>query len=162
MADVSGLILTVVGLSLNVASTIYSFAQNVRAASDSIRGLSSELYALIGVLEHMKLQRQQAAPSEPEASPEFHGPSSTKQVLEETLVFLQELKKSLDPPQSRVKVAVQKMKWPLKETETNSHLQRPERVKTYFILSQVTVEMYVEERVLLLYSMLYFYCIPLA
>lgn len=150
MADVSSLILTVVGVSLNVASTIYSFAQNVRAASDSIRGLSSELYALVGVLEHMKLQRQQAAPSEPGASSESDGPSSTKRVLEETLVFLQELKTSLDPPQSRVKLAVQRLKWPLKETETNSHLQRLERVKTYFILSQVTEEMCVQEELPLL------------
>lgn len=141
MADISGLISTVIGLSFNVASTIYNFAQGVKAASDSVRGLSSELFALIGVLEHMRLQRQQATPSEPEASPESHGPSSAKQVLEETLVFLQELKKSLDPPQGRVKAAVQKLKWPLKETETKSHLERLERVKTYFILSQVTEEM---------------------
>lgn len=144
MADVSGLILTVISLSLNVASTIHGFAQNVRPASESIRGLSSELFALIGVLEHMKLQRQQAAPSELEASLNSRGPSSTKQVLEDTLVFLQELRKSLEPPQSRVKVAVQKMRWPLKETETNSHLQRLERVKTYFILSQVTEQMCVK------------------
>ncbi len=153
MADVSGLILTVIGVSFTVASTIYSFAQDVKAASDNIRGLSSELYALIGVLEHMKMQRQQAAPSEPEASPESYGSSSVKHVLEETLVFLQELKRSLDLPQGRLKIAVHKVKWPLKDSDTRSHLQRLERVKTYFILSQVTEEMCVKER-LLLYSIL--------
>jgi len=157
MADVSGLILTVIGLSFTVASTIYGFAQDVKAASDSIRGLSSELYALIGVLEHVRLQRQQAAPAEPRASPESQGPSSVKQVLEETLVFLQELKRSLDLPQGRLKVAVHKVKWPLKDNETKSHLQRLERVKTYFILSQVTEEMCVQEIPLLPHSMLYFH-----
>ena len=141
MADLSGLILTVLGLSFEISSTIYNYSQDVKAASDGMQRLSSELFAVIGVLEHVKLQRQQKTLTQSSLKEEANDSDNLKRVLEETLVFLQELKASLDPPQGRLKVALQKMKWPLKEKETQSHLQRLERVKTYFILSQVTEEM---------------------
>ena len=146
MADVSGLIMTVIGVSLDLTSTIYKYSQDVKAASHGIRGLSNELFALIGVLEHVKSQKREAALSTSLAASDPGGPGRSdnlRRILEETLVFLQYLKSSLDLPPDRLKATVQKLKWPLKEKETNSHLQRLERVKTYFILSQVTEEMLV-------------------
>ncbi|KAL8830923.1 MAG: hypothetical protein Q9191_001158 [Dirinaria sp. TL-2023a] len=141
MADLSGLIMTALGVSFEISSTIYNYSRDVKAASDSIHRLSSELFALIGVLEHMKLQRQQKSFVKPSLEGETSDSTSLKRVLQETLVFLKELAISLDPPQSRLKVTLQKLKWPLKENETRSHLQRLERVKTYLILSQVTEEL---------------------
>ena len=143
MADVSGLILTILGLSYQLASTIYSYSQDVKAASNNIQRLSNELFALIGVLEHVKLQRQQTIPASPTSKGEYNNSESLKRVLEETLEFLQELQASLEPRQGRLKVTLQRLGWPLKEKDTDSHLQRLERVKTYFILSQVTEEMLV-------------------
>lgn len=143
MADVSGLILTVIGISLDVASRIYRYSQDVKTASAGMQGLGNELFALIGVLEHVKLQRQHLNPTTPSETSGLKGLNSMQKILEETLVFLQGLKSSLDSPQGRLKNTVQKLKWPLKEKETNSYLERLERVKTYFILSQVTEEMLV-------------------
>ena len=143
MADVSGLILTVLGLSYRLASTIYSYSQDVKAASNSIQRLSNELFALIGVLEHVKLQRQQTIPASPTSKGEYNDSESLRRVLEDTLVFLQDLQASLEPRQGRLKVALQKLGWPLKEKDTKSNLERLERAKTYFILSQVTEEMLV-------------------
>lgn len=149
MADISGLILTVLGLSFEISSSIYSYSQDVKAASDSIHRLSSELFALIGVLEHVKLQKQREKSIQPSLRGKTGDSDNLKRVLEDTLVFLKELKISLDPPQSRLKATIQRLKWPLKEKETQSHLQRLERVKTYFILSQVTEEMLVRSRFIL-------------
>ena len=143
MADLSGLILTVLGLSFNVASTLYTYSQNVKAASDGIPRLSTELFALIGILEHVKLQRQRAVPASSAQSLGVGSTESLRKVLEDTLGFLPKLKAALDPPQGRFKSAVQKLKWPLKEKETSSYLQQLERVKTYLILSQVTDDMLV-------------------
>lgn len=143
MADLSGLILTGLGLAFEISSTIYNYLQDIKAASNSIQRLSSELFALIGVLEHMKLRSQQQNIVQPSLTGQTSDSDSLTSVLEETLIFLKELKISLEPPQSRRKVTLQRLKWPLKDKETQSHLQRLERVKTYFILSQVTDNMFV-------------------
>jgi len=63
--------------------------------------------------------------------------------LKQTLEFLEELQKALVEPKGRFKKATHLMKWPLKEGETEKHLKRLERVKTYFVLSLVTDEAFV-------------------
>lgn len=50
MADLSGIILTVLGVSFEVTSTIYTYAKDVKNASKDIQQLSNEIFALIGVL----------------------------------------------------------------------------------------------------------------
>ena len=143
MADLSGLILTVLDLSFNVAKNLYHYSKNVKTASDGIQQLSNELFALIGVLEHLKLQRHSQNIETSTAIEALKETDSLPRVLKETVVFLRELQESLKVPESRLKSTLQQLKWPFKEDEINGHLQRLERVKTYLILSQMTNQMLV-------------------
>ena len=145
MADLSGLVLTVLDLSFNVAKTLYSYAQDVKSAPHDIQSLSTELFALIGVMERMKMHQEQSSRlivGQMKGLTQPSDQSTLRAVLQETLQFLEELNRSLIKPPSRFQATVQKMKWPLKADETKRHLQRLERVKTYFILSLVTDDMY--------------------
>ena len=143
MADLSGLILTVLDLSFNVARNLYHYSKNVKAASDGIQQLSNELFALIGILEHLKLQRRDQNIETSTAVEASRETDSLSRVLKETVLFLRELQESLKVPEGRLKCTMQQLKWPFKEAEINSHLQRLERVKTYLILSQMTNQMLV-------------------
>lgn len=144
MADISGLVLTVVGVSFNLVSSLYAYAKEVKDARNDIQQLSNELFALIGVLERLKIQqglhpikttKEQDFPSPPT-------PTGLRRVLHETLDFLEEIERSLATPTSRLHAKIQRMKWPLKDSETKQHLQRLERVKTFFVLCLMTDEMF--------------------
>ena len=143
MADLSGLILTVLGLSFDIASTLYSYSKDVKGASKEIQQLSNELFALIGVIEHVKRQRERSLPDQPAKQLMADDNGSLSRVLNETVDFLHELQDSLATPKSRFQAMAQKLKWPLQEKDTKNHLLRLERVKSYFVLSQVTEEMFV-------------------
>ncbi|MCJ1286866.1 hypothetical protein MMC26_006212 [Xylographa opegraphella] len=142
MADISGLVLTVLGVSFELASTLYSYAREVKEAKNAIQQLSNELYALIGVLEHLKRQQEQLSLSGSksearEALMQSYDESTLSSILIECLDFLHELQKSLKMPTGRLRSTLHKLKWPLKDADTKEHLQRLERVKTYFILALV-------------------------
>ena len=143
MADLSGLVLTVLGVSFDLASTLYSYAKDVREAKNAIQQLSNELYALIGVLEHLNRQQEQLTLSEsnldePEALMQPYDENTLTSILSECLDFLHGLQKSLEIPAGRLRSSLHKLKWPLKDSDMKEHLQRLERVKTYFILALVT------------------------
>ena len=143
MADISGLIVTVLGLSFELTSTLYSYSRDVKGASKDIQQLSTELFALIGVLEHIKIQRDHKSSDLQERSIVTTETENLTRVLNETIEFLHGLQDSLAPPKSRFHAVAQKLKWPLKEKDTQAHLMRLERAKSYFILSQVTEDMFV-------------------
>ncbi|MCJ1263937.1 hypothetical protein MMC22_003808 [Lobaria immixta] len=154
MADISGLILTCLGLSFEVASAIYNYARDVKDAKQDIQNFSNELFALIGVLERLKMQQERQeqlsfgrleysskAFARKENQPIF------RQVLQQSIEFLQELHKSLVAPKNRFQSRVQKLKWPFKEGETKRHLKRLERVKSYLILSLMTDEIELTQQI---------------
>lgn len=143
MADLSGLILTVLGLSFDIASTLYSYSKDVKGAFKQIQQLSNELFALIGVIEHIKMQRERESPGQPVKESMANDTESLNRVLNETIEFLHDLQISLAVPKGRLQAMAQKLKWPLQENATKAHLLRLERVKSYFVLSQVTEEMFV-------------------
>jgi hypothetical protein len=134
--DVSGLVLTVLGLSYQLTSTLYSYAAGVKNAKTEIKQLGTELFGLIGALEQVKRQ-QERLPSYAE-SEHFSSRSNLEPVLTQALALLQELIAGLETPASRVKAALQKLTWPLSASSTKNALDRLERVKTYFILSLLT------------------------
>ena len=145
MADISGLILTVLGLSFTLASTLYSYAKDVKGARSDIQQLSNELFALIGVLQHLKMQQEGQMAEKPDEH-SFAGESNQpvfREVLQECVEFLQELQQKLMTPKSRFQAKIQKMKWPFQSDEIKQHLQRLERVKTYFMLALMSDEMLV-------------------
>ncbi len=159
--DVSGLVVTGLGICFEIASTLYSYGIQVKGARRDIQNLSNELFGLIGALEHLKTQQEdqiiyEANPLQPppysesgekdrktddnnqQASTRKSHQANISLVLQQTVEFLQELQKSLKMPKTRLGAAVQRLKWPLRESEVKDHLVRLERVKTYFVLSLVT------------------------
>lgn len=149
MAGISGIILTCLDLSFELASTIYKYAKDVHDAKQDIQQFSNELFALIGVLERMKSQQEQqgqlALGRQAESSKGFARTENRpiiRQVLQQSIEFLHELRERLVAPKSRSQVRIQKLKWPFKESETRCHLERLERVKSYLILSLMTDEMF--------------------
>lgn len=150
MADISGLVFTVLGMSFEVASTIYSYAKEVKSAKLEIQQLSSELFALIGVLERMKTQQEQLSAGqfsdETNLFASKNNQGSLRKVLQELIEFLQDLHKSLMPPKSSFQAKLQKLKWPFKQSDTQKHLSRLERVKTYLMLSLMTDDKFASPR----------------
>ena len=167
--DVSGLIISALAISFEITSTLYRYGKQVRGARTDIQALSSELYGLIGVLEHLKLQHEPSLAGDEETlvdESDYAGflrssgklrisqdddPASgvpmqglqtiqATSVLRRTLEFLQELQQSLAEPKGRLALAVHLLKWPLKDRDVKKHLQRLERVKTFFVLTLVTGE----------------------
>ena len=53
MADLSGLIFTVLGVSFEITSIMYSYAKDVKHASKDMQQLANEIFALIGVLREL-------------------------------------------------------------------------------------------------------------
>lgn len=153
MADVSSLILTVLGLSFNVATTLYSYAKDVKGARGDIQQLSNELFALIGVLQHLKMQQESTLVelSAKHLLAEESNRPIVQEVLHECIEFLQELQQKLMVPKSRFQAKLQKMKWPFQRDEIRQHLQRLERVKTYFMLALMSDEMSASTYLLYLY-----------
>lgn len=162
MADVSGLVISALAISFEIASTLYSYGKDVKGAKKEIQSISNELFGLIGVLEHLKSRHDQGLDDDitlADNSEFADSRSSTNlvkepqslriesghygnvdSVLSQTIGFLQDLQSSLRQPKGRLAEAVHLMKWPLKKGDLSKHLQRLERVKTYFVLSLVTDE----------------------
>lgn len=150
MTDIGGLVLAVLGVSFQVASAIYSYSSDVKDAKGDIQQLSNEIFALIGVLERLKVNREQISTEKltdhVKAFSQESNQDSLRHVLQKSLEFLQDLHKRLEFPNTRFKAKAQKLKWPFEQKETAQHLQRLERVKTYLILSLMTDEMFASTR----------------
>lgn len=146
MADISGLVLTVLGVSFQVASAIYSYSSDVKDAKGDIQQLSNEIFALIGVLERLKVNQNQISSGKStdysKAFSQESSQDSLRHVLQQSVEFLHDLHKRLEPPKTRFQAKIQRLKWPFEQKETAQHLQRLERVKTYLILSLMTDEMF--------------------
>lgn len=159
--DLSGLVVTSLALCFETASMLYSYGTRIKGARKEIQGLSNELFGLIGALEHLKHQREQALREEKDSqrppayaeidqsshnlkggtpeTPDVHQ-ENLESILKETVDFLKTLKDSLAQPKGRLNSAVHFAKWPLRESEVKRHIERLERVKTYFILALVVDE----------------------
>lgn len=172
MADLSGLVISALAISFEIASTLYSYGKEVKGARKDIRSISNELFGLIGVLEHLKLQSEHGLDDEvtlvdaseftslrssTDLSDQSKGgnPANTARevhrnnvssVLIQTLEFLQELQQTLHLPRGRLAAAVNLMKWPLQQGDMAKHLKRLERVKSYFVLSLVADEVDLSRR----------------
>lgn len=150
MADISGLVLTVLGVSFQVASAVYSYSSDVKDAKGDIQQLSNEIFALIGVLERLKVNQEQIftgiSTDHSKAFSQESNQDSLRHVLQQSLEFLQDLHERLESPKTRFNAKIQRLKWPFEQKETARHLLRLERVKTYLILSLMTDEMFASTR----------------
>ncbi len=136
--------MTVLGLSFELTSSLYNYARSVKSAKDDIQKLSTELFALIGALDHINRQEtQNSLTGHSDAVARLPHRDNVRRVLDECCGFVTELHKALAIPKGQMEAKKYKMLWPFKESQTRQHIERLERVKTYFVLSLVTDEMLV-------------------
>lgn len=57
--DLSSLVVSALSVSLKLTSELYTYGKNVKRARRDIQSLSNELFGLLGVLEHLRLQQEQ-------------------------------------------------------------------------------------------------------
>ena len=159
--DISGLVLTGLGIGFEVASVLYGYGRDVKSARKEICELSSELFGLIGVLDHLKAQHGQSSSlsvdNKPPAYDDLKDISANgsdertasdqpgyrediASMLKQTIDLLSEMHKALAQPKNKIKSAVQRLAWPLQEREAKKFLTRLERIKSYFILYVVIGE----------------------
>jgi len=55
--DLSSLVVSALSISLKLTSELYTHFKNVKGARRDIQSLSNELFGLLGVLEHLRLQQ---------------------------------------------------------------------------------------------------------
>jgi hypothetical protein len=137
MADplsIAGLILAIGG----VVQILVNYGSDAKDARKDIQSLTTELFALKGVLEHIEYQQRafSADPTSPKSvkydSQEF------SRMLESAKELLESLRKSLKPAQSHFGQSVQRMAWPLKKDDVQKQIARIERVKTWLIVVMTT------------------------
>lgn len=130
--------ISITGLILDtgkIISSLISYAKAVQSAVSEIRKLSEELFALKGILEHLSNDAAQDVPKWQEAElPDPFNREIMMRVLATTNEFLQSLLTDLETPRTKFKRLKQKMQWPFTQEESNGHLARLERVKSWLIL----------------------------
>ncbi len=122
---------------------IYKIAKSVKDAKSDVKILCDELFALKGVLEHVKTQVEASASSEksdeePDELPRLLKTQEFSDMLQATQGFLEELLKGLERPKKHLKAALQSLAWPLTKPEVQEHVARLERVKSWFMFAMIT------------------------
>lgn len=134
MADPISIVGLITDVSTIIASLI-SYAKAVQNAKSDIRQLSEELFALKGILEHLSKEPPRDEPkSEQTELPDSFDRDVLMRVLQTTNEFLESLLADLETPKTKFKRLKQKIQWPFTQEETNEHLVRLERVKSWLIL----------------------------
>jgi hypothetical protein len=124
MADpisITGLVIAVGG----IANTVLTYAVDAHNASDDINVLLTELLALKGVLESIE--------SNPAAKALDPADLTFSETLKSGLQILDKLRTDLEP-KSKLSDAIRQLKWPLKKKDVLQHLDRLERLKSYWLL----------------------------
>lgn len=126
-----------------ILTSVYTFADGVRESKTEINQLCSELLALKAALEHVQLnlalqnkdndQATYAASSVLSSttlsSSEFSGMISSAETI------LRELLLRLETKSGRMKVAVQRLKWPLIKDDVKRYVERLHRLTSWFVLA---------------------------
>lgn len=137
MADplsIAGLVIAIGG----VVQALVNYSSDASQAGKDIQSLTTELFALKGVLEHIQYQ-QQTFPSDSYSSKSTkYDSQEVSRIVEFTKELLDSLQKSLKPAKSHFGQSVQHLKWPMKKDEVQKQIGRIERVKTWLIVVMTT------------------------
>ena len=136
-ATISGLALTIE----QIVAGIYRYGKGVNDSKKEMRQLCSELLALKGALEHVRMDVQNT-----EASSTIIGTKEFTHMLDTTKSALEDLSTRLEKPNGRVATALNRLTWPLKKDDIRDETQRLDRLKLYFILATTTDNLCVESR----------------
>ena len=133
MADpisVTGLVIAIGGL----VQALMNHASNIKDARKEIQDLTSELFALKGVLEHIKCQQEAALMYSGSHQSSKYQTQEFLRMLVSTNELLEALGKHLKPAQSRFGQSIQRMTWSFKREEVQKQIARIERVKTWLVV----------------------------
>jgi chromosome segregation ATPase len=121
-----------------IVSQLITYAKAVKGASDDIRRLSEEMFALKGILEHLRAQVELKSTELPELETITFNPEQLRSAIQTTNEFLRKLLADLEEPKGRLKRLKGKLEWPFTQDQFNIHLTRLERVKSWLILVLTT------------------------
>lgn len=122
--------ISIFGLAVTVGqilSVLYEYGQGVKDAKKDITQLSTELFALKGVLDQIKEKHGDTLPV-----------ADGKEVIRSTEDFLQSLLNKLVIPKSTIDKALRSFKWPFDKSDMEKHIARLERVKSWLVLVFMT------------------------
>ena len=144
IATISGLAITIE----QIVAAIYRYGKGVNDSRKEMNQLCSELFALKGALEHVRLNLQTAeASSAPVSlSVPIIGTMEFSNMVDTTESALTDLLKRLEKPQGRINTALNRLTWPLKKDDIRDETQRLDRLKLYFILATTTDNLFVVSR----------------
>ena len=144
---------TISGLAVateQIVAAIYQYGKGVKDSGKETSQLCSELFALKGALEHVRMNLQDAEASSTSAPASLFFPIiGTKEfinMLETTKLTLADLSKRLEKPHGRITTALNRLTWPLKKDDIRNETQRLDRLKSYFILAATTDNLCVVSR----------------
>jgi hypothetical protein len=133
--------LSIAGLVLSIGSVVQilvNYCLDAKDARKDIQSLTTELFALKGVLEHIEYQQQAFSSDLTSPKPAKYASQEFSRMLESAKELLESLRKSLEPTQSHFGRSVQRMSWPLKKEDVQKQILRIERVKTWLIVVMTT------------------------
>lgn len=138
IATISGLAVTIE----QIVAAIYRYGKGVNDSRKEMNQLCSELFALKGALEHVRINLQNAEASSTSAPGSLPvpiiGTTEFINMLDTTESALVDLLKRLEKPHGRVTTALNRLTWPLKQDDIRNETQRLDRLKLYFILATTT------------------------
>ena len=149
--DPVSVIVTISGLAVTIeqiVAAIYRYGKGVNDSKKEMNQLCSELFALKGALEHVRLNLQNAEASSPPGSLSVPiiGTMEFSSMVVTTESALTDLLKRLEKPQGRINTALNRLTWPLRKDDIRDETQRLDRLKLYFILATTTDNLCVVSR----------------
>ncbi|KAK1749484.1 hypothetical protein QBC47DRAFT_270404, partial [Echria macrotheca] len=119
----------------NIIILVLKYGREVKDASGDIQALSTELFALEGILRHVETQIDSvssSAHSSPSHTPAF---AQLLQSTHQTLDSLAKLLSHTPSSSSNLAITTRSLKWPLRKGQVAEQIQKLERLKTLYILS---------------------------
>lgn len=132
-----------------IISRIFKFGKGIKDAKKEINQLCSELFALKGSLEHIRMNfNSSKAFVEPDGALQSLFPPLLKteecsRMFTATESLVEDLTKRLSPAPGRLNSLMQSLTWPLKKDDIKDFISRLERLKSYFLLATTSDNMYV-------------------
>jgi hypothetical protein len=114
---------------------LYEYGKQVKEWKGEIRALCEELFALQGVIEHLKQRHESVLKSTiGDSSAEMMRSADFSQMLQTTRDILDELLTRLAIPIGRVHRAARALAWPLTKSDVQAHVNKLARVKAWFVM----------------------------
>lgn len=123
-----------------IVSQIYTLVKDVTGAKSEIRVLCEELFALQGILEHVRMQITTSSSNEPidnDGPPHIVRSKEFECILTSTRKLVEDLLQRLQGQKGGIQSKMQSVSWPFKKDEFKEQITRLERVKSWFMMAML-------------------------